>query len=276
MMKPLVIILLTILLLSGCGLLRKEVAEPLPQNNQVAVPPKVKIQEGVPASFITLSYDADITYIAGGSETGLDGMIRIRKDSIIWISIRKFGLEAARVMLSQDSVWVMDRINSQYFTGDYLFFSKQYKLEVDYNLIESLLLANPLSDWSGDVVSEGCDDKVCKISYPGRYRVNQGNKGSMPEGSAVTDQQVTFMKESGRLLSNTISIRGENRKLVSEYRTWKNLQQQLFPVKTELTVDNQGTLLVLKLDADSYKMNEPDTYPFKIPGMYKPMVINTK
>jgi hypothetical protein len=268
------ILLLTFLplLTGGCGLLKKTEGQ-----QQMVIekttPETIAGKGGIPVFFDYISYNTSLSFISGGNETTLDGQIRIKKDSLIWISVRKFGLEAARMMLSKDSVWVMDRINSRYFAGDYSYFVKQFNLDADYGLAEALMLANPLENWSAESVFEGCTDKICKISYPGRYRINQGQQGrSLPEGSSVTDQRVEFSEETGRLLSNTISVQGQERSIQATYTGWKSIEQQLLPLSTTLRIENRQTITELSMKNEGHSLHDAPSFPFKIPASYKPMM----
>ena len=40
--------------------------------------------------------------------------LRIRKDSVIWLNVKKLSIEGARILIDQDSVFAIDRLNKQY------------------------------------------------------------------------------------------------------------------------------------------------------------------
>ncbi len=258
--------------LSGCGLLKKQ---PL-QNEQVIRadnPEQIARNGGIAADFHHLTFSATFTLTAKGTETTLDGEVRIVHDSLIWISMRKFGLEVARMMLSKDSVWMLDRINSRYFAGDYRFFLSQYRQEADFNMVEALLLANPFKNWSDNLVFEGCSDNRCRIVYSGRYRINQGIPGkSLPEGSGVMDQVVVLSEATGRILENSLSVPDQQRQLSVVYTGWTKLDGQLFPENAALTVQDQSNTTLLKIGSSDFSSANILTFPFKIPPAYKPMM----
>jgi len=56
-----------------------------------------------------------------GSTTRASADIRMRKDSVIWMSVRKFGIEGARVMITTDSVYLINRLERQYLVRDFSF-----------------------------------------------------------------------------------------------------------------------------------------------------------
>jgi hypothetical protein len=71
--------------------------------------------------------------------------VRMRKDSIIWISVvPALGIEAARIRVTQDSVHVINRIKKEYFAGDYTIIKQKFKVDVTYNLLQTIMLGNYL------------------------------------------------------------------------------------------------------------------------------------
>ena len=48
----------------------------------------------------------------GGKSVRLSGQVRLSADSVLWLSAGMFGLEAFRVWLKQDSIWMVNRLES--------------------------------------------------------------------------------------------------------------------------------------------------------------------
>lgn len=70
--------------------------------------------------------------------------IRIRKDSVIWMNLKKFSIEGARVLIRPDSVFVVDRINGQYLAKPFEYLQKEYHLPVNFQGLQAILLGNPV------------------------------------------------------------------------------------------------------------------------------------
>jgi len=69
--------------------------------------------------------------------------IRIKKDSIIWMSLTPlFGIEVARALITQDSLVLMNRLNKEYMVYDFENLSKKFQFDINYHLIQSLILGN--------------------------------------------------------------------------------------------------------------------------------------
>lgn len=265
-------VLFLFMIIGGCGLGRETVKQETEAADALPLP-AFKVVE---TDFKDISYNAGILLDAGGSENSVNATFRITKDSIMWISARKMGFEIGRLMLTEDSVWLLDRINNQYFAGDYLFFQNQFGIDVDYNLVQALFLGDPLSNWSEDDIETDCSDsRICVITYPQRYRVNQGrDQRARPEGSTVTSQRVTVSKGNGKMLSNEIEIWGSGRKISAEYGQFRPAGVSLLPGVTDIVINNQSEITKVSIIADSFKSDASNTYPFRIPGNYKPMTMN--
>ncbi|MBD79161.1 MAG: hypothetical protein CL840_09595 [Crocinitomicaceae bacterium] len=69
--------------------------------------------------------------------------IRMKKDSIIWISATYYKVEVARLLLLPDSVKMIDRKNGKYYLGDYRYIENRFKVPLNFDLIQSILLGNP-------------------------------------------------------------------------------------------------------------------------------------
>lgn len=73
----------------------------------------------------------------------LSGQLRIRKDSLIWISVTgTMGVEALRAKISNDSVWLVNRLEKTYLAEPLDSLSAQLDIPLSFPLIQTLLLDN--------------------------------------------------------------------------------------------------------------------------------------
>ncbi|MDX2245218.1 MAG: DUF4292 domain-containing protein [Bacteroidia bacterium] len=79
-------------------------------------------------------------------KANIDGMsvqyrIFMAKDSLIMIRVSKI-IEAARILITRDSVFVLDKINKTYIACDYQIAKEYTGLDADFSLLQDLLLGN--------------------------------------------------------------------------------------------------------------------------------------
>ncbi len=95
--------------------------------------------------FETISSKANVSVTdTVGKKTNFKTHLRIRKDSAIWLSISKMSIEAARVIITADSVKILNRLNKEYFIGDFGYINKIFGTDLDYQMMEALLIGNSL------------------------------------------------------------------------------------------------------------------------------------
>jgi len=93
-----------------------------------------------------------------GEIYNLSAQIKMQKGQLIWISLKKLGLEVARVYITPDSVFALNRFERTYSSESIQSFASQFGFPMDINLIQQLLLGNPVVDnnmlWNADSVNK--------------------------------------------------------------------------------------------------------------------------
>jgi hypothetical protein len=74
-------------------------------------------------------------------------IVRVRKDSALWISVRKLGFEVGRALVLQDSFFYLDRLNNRFQSFPLSYVREKYQLPADFFYLQALLMGNaPLKD----------------------------------------------------------------------------------------------------------------------------------
>jgi len=68
--------------------------------------------------------------------------IRMKKDSVIWISVTGVGFEVARGLITPDSIIFMDKFHKDYFVFSYEQLSKKYNFDLNFALLQSVIIGN--------------------------------------------------------------------------------------------------------------------------------------
>jgi len=67
------------------------------------------------------------------------GTLRMKTDSVIWVSITGLGFEAARILMRQDSVFVLNKLEKEVFIGDYTIFEQHFGLPINFSMAQKVL-----------------------------------------------------------------------------------------------------------------------------------------
>ena len=96
--KIAILLALAVLLLASCASRKKTVSPMQPQSFDWLT--------------ANLAIQADVN---GQSYNDLSGQLRMRKDSIVWLSVTAtMGVEVLRAKISNDSVWILNRMEKTY------------------------------------------------------------------------------------------------------------------------------------------------------------------
>lgn len=98
-----------------------------------------------------------ITDSAGKSQSA-SGQIRMVRDSLIWISLRKASIEGVRVLISPDSVKIIDRQAKQYYPASFDYFNKNFGLSITFDDIQRLVVGDILIDAKQADFNRGLDE----------------------------------------------------------------------------------------------------------------------
>ena len=97
-----------------------------------------------PQAFEWLSANLDIDAEShGASFNNLKGQMRMRNDSLIWLSVTAtMGVEVARMKISTDSAWVVNRLDKSYLAEPLDTLSIQLGRPVSIGLAQAFLFDN--------------------------------------------------------------------------------------------------------------------------------------
>ncbi|GAA4350641.1 hypothetical protein GCM10023185_08590 [Hymenobacter saemangeumensis] len=195
-----------------------------------------------------------------GDKQNANLALRVRRDSIIWISASLVGVEGVRAVLTRDSVRVLNRLEREYFTGGYDYLSKLLNVPVTFDDMQALLLGDYLAAPSGTTPTVSTDDA-------GRQRV------SYPQAGVVVER--LLQGNTGRVQQLKVTDAGSKRNLTVDYTDFKPLEDQgNLPFAHALLVQAQQPTGVAAAAINYNKVNagrERLSFPFAVPKGYKRM-----
>ncbi|MGB3946772.1 MAG: DUF4292 domain-containing protein [Bacteroidia bacterium] len=201
--------------------------------------------------------------------------LRIRKDSIIWLSISKLGIEGARVFITKDSVKFINKLNNTYFKGDFTYISKLLNTPLDFEILQSLLVGNSVTFYNEDEkLKSGIDN--CQYLL-GTVRKNKLRK-VMEKGKELKESaQSIYMTPETFKISRILFYEFNPERVFdarfSNYETIDSLQ--LFPLKMNYSVKTQKNINI-DITYVKPRLNEEQNFPFKIPENYEQIIYNEK
>jgi hypothetical protein len=70
--------------------------------------------------------------------------IRVRKDSVIWMTFSVIGVQGGKALINKDSITIVSNVDKEYYVFEYNELSKRYNFNINYDVIQSAMLGNLL------------------------------------------------------------------------------------------------------------------------------------
>lgn len=224
------------------------------------------------ANFDFLSGKFNIEYIENRKTTELRGQLRIKKDSLTWLSFSPaLGIEAARVLLSNDSVKFINRLNKSYFTGEYKVLDSLLRTTIDYSILQAMIVGNDITQYDVNKYRASIDGGLYRITIQERRKIKKSLKSGEID-SKVLVQNIWLDPDNFRIHKIDLKELGDdNKKLTVLYSKYTQVNGQLFPSKIFINITSQKSIKInvnfLKIELD-----RPLNFPFKIPRKYESML----
>ena len=198
---------------------------------------------------------AKINYNNGKQKVNATANIRMRKDSIIWMSFSKLGIEGVRLKVDQDSIYILDRLQKRYSKRSFAQVSKELNVELDYNLLESVILGNLIYPYSKEKLAK--EDEFIKYNQVLEHFAFDnyiGVKTKKLEKLIVNDNQTKA----------TISV---------NYGEFQAIEDEIFPFNIAALVkyeDQSKDDIQVKIGFNRAQVQENRlSFPFRAPSKYK-------
>jgi Domain of unknown function (DUF4292) len=126
------------LILCGCGKRSVPVAS-APKEETKADEGRVKVQE---IDFQYFKAKAKINYTDAAVSQTATIDLRMKRDSLIWMSVSKIGIEGVRCLITRDSAYVIDRQNNSFEVYDFQALGKRFNFNISFDIIQAAILGN--------------------------------------------------------------------------------------------------------------------------------------
>lgn len=213
-----------------------------------------KMQKRDVSGIQTLSAKAQILINNDGQTVTANANIIWIRDSVVWINIKKFGIEAVRALITQDSVFIINRFEKTYTAKGLESLQQEYNLPAGFALLQESLLA---SAWIFPDISLQSDIQ------DGLHQL----KGSNSRYTAA------YLIEEGSFLLRSESFiqQKDSRLFTMEFDQYNKLPGAgRFPYLRRFTAYSRDTgSLHVDLDLSDVEINAPKGFRFEIPEHYE-------
>ena len=158
------LLLLVITTLGGCA--RRAI--PTKTKTGAAATPSAVRANNVDFQYLSAKGKAQIEQ-NGNKLPNANLTLRVRRDSVIWLSVSVAGFEGARASITRDSVRVLNKLQREYYVGDFAYLSSQLNVPVTFEQVQALLLGDYLP------AAPGTEPKITTEGTTQRVQYNQAS-----------------------------------------------------------------------------------------------------
>jgi hypothetical protein len=249
-LRPINLTLIIVILFFSCS---KKTISTVPTPASVAAKPVLNVQD---IQFEYFHGKARMVLRDANKEREVKANIRVRKDSVIWMTFSVIGVQGGKALINKDSITIVSNVDKEYYVFEYEELSKRYNFKIDYEIIQSAMLGNllfPRKD--DDVIIEESSMFLLKQHANTVDIINYVNAASMKV-------EKIDMKEN-----NT------NNSLVINYSNFQPVQDRLFPYNGTISLFYKTMAGVLNTTV-IFEYNKAEVgdkelkFPFNIPKRY--------
>lgn len=198
-------------------------------------------------NFKTLSGRIKIDYSNGDESQGVNVSLRMEKDKVIWMSAP---LGMVKAHITPNKVSFYNKLQNEYFDGDFSYLSHVLGTELDFEKVQNLLLGNAVLDLRKERFSSS---------------VTQGNYQLKPK--KVKDLfKILFQVEpkNFKIAAQQISQPDSLRQLLAKY-TYQNVSGNVLPEEIKILAEDKGELTTIDLSFRNLELNKSMSFPYKVP-----------
>ncbi len=195
-----------------------------------------------------LSLSGDLSASINGENQSSAFNIRIERGKQIWLVLRPMlGIEVFRVLITPDSLRMVDRINKQYYEKPFSYLNQLAGTQIDYQTLENLLLNN-LGHLSSTEIRKSTIVGYDYLAQRGDMRFNIALRAELPKCKTV-------LAESG------------DKNVRIDYQLPSQVDGNWAPASLKAILngnENNG----ISLNFTKFAVENGQTYPYSVPKNY--------
>ena len=206
-------------------------------------------------AFRYLKAKSRVAWKSGNNTDNYSVDIRVKKDSLIWVTISQAGLAGATGLFTLDRIQFYQKISGEYYDLTYDSLSTMMGFRIDYRVLQSLIVGNqPFKKNNSRVIRE--NENIIIKQDSGRIKI---------------DNMVGPNRKLKKLL-----VRDEpsSNKLTLDFEEFTNLNQVIFPFSSQITLDvknkeDKRVTTVIQIKYSKVELlDTPLEFPFRIPAKF--------
>ena len=184
--------------------------------------------------------------------------IKIKKDEMILVSVRFLGITMAKALITPTQVKYYEKLNGQYFEGDFSSLSKWLGTDLNFQKVQNMLIGNALDDLKIGMYNATIEDQLYKL-----------------EGGTDISTRKTYFFEALKYLvkKEHISQRDKSRELQIIYPDYRQYNEISLPTGLLIEATQKGEKTKIDVSYNTVSINEELSFPYSVPDDFERIFI---
>ena len=259
------VILSTLVFISSCKTTEKDVTRgPLKNRSAKVLWDTLQSQK----TFGTISAKVHVDFEQNGKAQSFNCKIRIKEDSALWVSIAPLlGIELFRMVITTDSVKLVDRINKRYFNDSLSVLETMTEVPVSFAVLQSLLTGKLVDLYAPERYRVSRTRDHYQMAMKARGRLKREFKRSLLDVPIL--HQMSIDRDGKHLIQTFLKDLSTGNLVRAGYDDFEVVNNKNFATKTEINTAGVGKIKC-ELEWSRLKIGEEVNLPFSIPEKYEP------
>jgi len=207
-------------------------------------------------NFNTLSGKMRIDYSDGESSQGVSVSLRMEKDKAIWMSAP---LGMVKAYITPGRVTFYNKLQNEYFDGDFAYLSKFLGTELDFEQVQNLLMGQALFNLR--------DAKYDASVVNGDYQLKP--KKAMELFKVMFQIEPKNFKMASQQLSQPL----KKRLLQVNYTDYQKIGKYILPQRIAVAAIEGDDRNTVDIEYKNIEFDQPMNFPYKIPKGFKEITL---
>lgn len=219
---------------------------------------------------------SNVTTMFEGEDKSFDAKVRLRKDSLMLITIELLSIDFAKVLISKDSIKMVDYHHKKYFKGDFNYINDLLNADLDFNVIQSVIIGNSAEFTEDDEKLKPVTDRenCCyMLSTERKKHLRRIEKGQEDVKKAL--QIITLNPDNFKITKNEFIDPQSNRSFIANYSNFKNVDSVFAPYNVNIDIKAEKNMNI-KIEYVRIEKDKAQKFNFSIPSKYDKIEIQKK
>lgn len=237
-------------------------------------------------SYKTLSIKFDVNIKFDDIDKSVNGTLRIKKDSLIWISIAPLGIDAYKIQFTPDSIMLLNILKKEYSIKSYEFFDNKFQTDISFKDLQAILtneifLYSESDEENNERLNsdKGEKDLFRKTFIPStdsnmyvlkthrKHKIKKFLKKNRAVDFIVETLSIT--PEIFKVSKVNINDYSEKRNLTIQYSDFIDVNNKILPSLLKIEVTASSKQMSTEIKYNKITVDSDISFPFKITDKYK-------